>query len=163
MAALAVDESQPARGMHGSRHRIGGSGFQVMQCERFLSSDRTAIRTVQEAAVQISNWTDFEKNTLRGFFDLTLPSGMIIRGCTLHSKGAERWIGLPAEKFTDEEGRVGWKAIIRFVDRTIADEFRDRVLQALDLHLRPLPAAKKPAETEVSSATRKTASMHPRQ
>ena len=36
-----------------------------------------------------------ERNTLRGFVDLRLPSGMIVKGCTVHVKGTPR-VGGPA-------------------------------------------------------------------
>jgi hypothetical protein len=91
--------------------------------------------------VQISEWTAVEKNTLRGFFDLTLSTGMVIKGCTLHEKNGSRWIGLPAQRFTDAQGVDCYKAIIYFTDRRAADRFRDSVLGLLDERLRSLPAA----------------------
>ncbi|MEA3159907.1 MAG: hypothetical protein QOD95_1455 [Gammaproteobacteria bacterium] len=41
-------------------------------------------------AILIKNWKPFEKNTLRGFLDLLLPSGLILRGCTFHMKDGAR-------------------------------------------------------------------------
>jgi hypothetical protein len=41
----------------------------------------------------------FVKNTLQTFFTATTPSGLVIRGCSLHVKNGARWIGMPAQKF----------------------------------------------------------------
>ena len=46
-------------------------------------------------AFRASDWRGLERNTLRGFFRLTLPSGIQINDCTFHEKGESRWIGLP--------------------------------------------------------------------
>jgi hypothetical protein len=41
------------------------------------------------------------KNTLRGFFTVAFPSGLIIRDCMLHEKNGKRWVSLPAREYTD--------------------------------------------------------------
>jgi hypothetical protein len=81
----------------------------------------------------VSNWKSFEKNTLRGFFSVTLPSGLTIHNCSLHVKGPSRWVGLPSTKFTKKDGSVSYSAVVEIVDRERADEFRDAVIAALDL------------------------------
>jgi hypothetical protein len=42
------------------------------------------------------NFKPFEKNTLRGFFDLELASGLILRGCSLHKKTGGSGLACPA-------------------------------------------------------------------
>jgi DNA-binding cell septation regulator SpoVG len=80
----------------------------------------------------VSNWKSFEKGMLRGFFRLTLPSGLIINDCMLHAKGAARWIGLPAQRSTGKDGKDCFKPVLEFTDRTVADKLRDQVLKPLD-------------------------------
>jgi hypothetical protein len=41
----------------------------------------------------VSDWKAFEKGTFRGFFKLTLPSGLIVNDVTVHGKNGARWIG----------------------------------------------------------------------
>jgi hypothetical protein len=48
-------------------------------------------------AFAISNWKGFEKGALRGFFDVELPSGMILRSCSLFEKDSRRWLGMPSK------------------------------------------------------------------
>ena len=81
----------------------------------------------------VSNWKPFEKNALRGFFTLTLPSGLVIHNCSLFQKGEGRWIGMPSNKFTTKEGTTSYTPIVEFVSREVADKFRDQALEALDL------------------------------
>jgi hypothetical protein len=77
-------------------------------------------------------WKKVDKNTLRGFFSVALPSGMIIHKCSLHEKKGQRWIGLPFEKYTKQDGTAGYSALIEFDSTQIADNFRKQVLLALE-------------------------------
>jgi hypothetical protein len=71
-----------------------------------------------------------EKNTLKGFFDLVLPSGMIVKGCTLHVTGLRAWVGLPGRPYTDASGAETWANIIDFRDRTTKERFQKIALDA---------------------------------
>lgn len=82
--------------------------------------------------ITISDFKAFEKNTLRGFFTATLEDGLIIHNLSLHEKNGGRWIGMPSEKFTDREGRAGYKKLVEFTDRAALDAFRDACLDAID-------------------------------
>jgi hypothetical protein len=77
---------------------------------------------------QILNFRAFEKNTLRGFFDLQLPSGIILRGCTFHVKGERRWIGFPAKPVTKPDGTQSWVNIVDFVDNKTKYLLQDMAL-----------------------------------
>jgi hypothetical protein len=73
---------------------------------------------------RILGFKPFEKNTLRGFFDIELASGLILRGCTLHEKNGRRWDGLPAKPYTANDGGQTWAAIVDFRDRQTASRFQ---------------------------------------
>jgi hypothetical protein len=45
-------------------------------------------------------------------FDLQLPSGLVLRGCSLHVKNGHWWIGLPARAYTTADGSQSWAAIV---------------------------------------------------
>jgi hypothetical protein len=86
-----------------------------------------------EFRLEASNWRRFEKNTLQGFFDLTVhPLGLLIKGCTLHSKSGKRWIGFPGKSYTDKEGNTTWQNILEIADRSESDFFRDAALAEVD-------------------------------
>jgi thiosulfate reductase cytochrome b subunit len=95
------------------------------------ASNPILMPTPRAARAMASAWTPYEKNTLRGFFDLELPSGLIIHGCTLHVKGDSKWVGLPAQKVVRAGGEVGYVAILEFTNHATADRFRDLAIDAL--------------------------------
>jgi len=84
-----------------------------------------------------SNFREHVKNTLRGFFDIELPSGLTLKDCSLHEKGAQRWIGLPGKAQIDSEGRhasdpnTGRKLYVTVVE--IKDRGRRKRFQAAAL------------------------------
>ncbi len=84
--------------------------------------------TAQPAAAL--NAKKHEKNTLRGFFDLALPSGLIIKGCSLRVKGSRAWIGLPGRPYVDSSGAETWANIVDFRDKASKDRFQKVALEA---------------------------------
>lgn len=82
--------------------------------------------------MHISDWKPFQKNTLRGFFTLTLDSGLVIHKCSAHVKNGSRWIGLPAQRYTKKDGSTAYVNILEFTDRKIADNFSAQVLRLID-------------------------------
>jgi DNA-binding cell septation regulator SpoVG len=80
----------------------------------------------------VSNWKAFEKNTLRGFFSLTLPSGMIVHNCALHEKGSARWIGLPTRQYRKEDGAVAYSPVIDFAGTAERNRFQAAAMEALE-------------------------------
>jgi hypothetical protein len=88
--------------------------------------------------ITITNWQPRIKNTLRGFFSATLPSGMVLHRLMLHEKGETRWVGLPSREWTNDQGLKQFAKLIEFRDHATADRFRDAVLAALDRHLQSL-------------------------
>lgn len=96
---------------------------------------KPAVHNGVHREITISDWKPLSKNTLRGFFSATLPSGMVLHNLMLHQKGAIRWVGFPAREWTNNQGEKQYAKLIEFTDRGTADRFRDSVLDALDRHL----------------------------
>jgi DNA-binding cell septation regulator SpoVG len=84
--------------------------------------------------IQIRDWKPRNKNTLRGFCTVILPSGMIIHDVMLHEKGDRRWVQLPAREYTDAEGVKQFARFIEFENEATAGRFREQVIAALDRH-----------------------------
>jgi hypothetical protein len=57
-----------------------------------------------------------EKNSLRGFFDLRLPSGLVLRSCSLHLSHNRWWVGMPVQSYTNADGERSWSAVVDFAD-----------------------------------------------
>jgi hypothetical protein len=72
-----------------------------------------------------------EKNSLRGFFDLRLASGLVLRSCSLHLSHARWWVGTPATSYTNADGAQKWNAVVDFADARIRKRFQEIALAAL--------------------------------
>ena len=95
---------------------------------------------MSEKSVRVINWRKLEKGTLRGFFDVELPSGMVLKECSLHEKGDSRWVNAPSRKFEGKGGETKYQRLVDFSSRRIAERFRSDVLHALDALLQPANA-----------------------
>jgi hypothetical protein len=78
-----------------------------------------------------SEWREHTKNTLRGFFTLTLPSGIAIHGCQLHEKNGRRWVGLPARPY-QKDGKTEYARILEFNSAGTHAVFQEQALAAVD-------------------------------
>jgi DNA-binding cell septation regulator SpoVG len=87
--------------------------------------------TPRAARAVASNWKSYTKGTLRGFFTLELSSGLVIHNLSLHVKADSRWVGMPATKYTKDDGTVSYTPILEFTSRGAADRFRDLAIEAL--------------------------------
>jgi hypothetical protein len=84
--------------------------------------------------ISILAWRGCTKNTLLGFLDVRLASGLVIRRITVHEKGGRRWIGLPARPY-ETSGSTSWIAVVEIPERETRERFERLVLEALDGHL----------------------------
>lgn len=94
--------------------------------------------------MKVLKFRKFERNTLKGFAEIELPSGMIVKDITWHERDGKEWIGLPARKYEKEDGSVGWSNQVDFVDKDRYWNFVNAVLAALKAHVRqevPPPAS----------------------
>jgi hypothetical protein len=78
--------------------------------------------------VTVSNAKRLRKNSLLGFFDLEMPSGLIVRGAMLFEKNGRRWVGFPSKEWTKPDGGKGYSPLLEFASRDISDKFQAAVL-----------------------------------
>jgi hypothetical protein len=79
----------------------------------------------------VSNWRAQEKNTLRTFLTLTLPSGLVLHNCSLHSQDGQQWIGLPARPYHAIDGSVRYAPIVEFASKETHVRFQSAALLAV--------------------------------
>lgn len=84
--------------------------------------------------IKVTAWRPFQKNTLQGFVEFTLPSGLIIRDCCLHERDAKRWISLPGRPY-EKNGQTEYVAFLDFTSRERRNEFQSAALEAIDDYL----------------------------
>lgn len=78
------------------------------------------------------DWKAFEKNTLRGFCTIVLPSGLRIKECTVHEKNGSRWLGLPGKPWTKNDGTTSYISILDFANDEARTRFQRLALAAVD-------------------------------
>ena len=86
------------------------------------------------STIEIDDWKPLIKGALRGFFSVTLPSGLILRQCAVFEKDGRRFVNGPSQSFTNG-GKTTYKPLVEFVDKPTRDKFNTAVLAALDEHL----------------------------
>lgn len=84
-----------------------------------------------EIPFAVSDWKPMVKGALRGFFNLELPSGMVIHNCMLMEKAGTQWVNLPSKEFTKRDGSRGWVPILEIPDRSRRDWFNQQCIRAL--------------------------------
>ena len=79
------------------------------------------------------------RNTLLGFVDIELASGLILRGCTVHKKRSHAWVGLPARPFKSANGKF-WLPCVDFANTAARARFQTIALAAAAEHFPELAA-----------------------
>lgn len=74
--------------------------------------------------LRISNFRLCRKNTLHAFFDVTMPSSMVICGCSLHENSGKWWVGLPGRNYKTPDGKETWAKVVSFSDRPASERFQ---------------------------------------
>jgi hypothetical protein len=72
-----------------------------------------------------------ERNTLKGFVDLRLASGLVLRGCSVHLSRGRWWVGMPARPFKSADGADAWSPVVDFADTRSRRRFQQVALAAL--------------------------------
>jgi hypothetical protein len=110
---------------------FGGQVKNPPLMQRTGSSDHlsNARLLAPEPAAKATNLRKFEKNTLRAFFDLTLASGLVLCGCTLHFR-EHWWVGFPARPYKDQAGNETWAKFVDFASKSARDRFQDIATEA---------------------------------
>jgi hypothetical protein len=87
------------------------------------------------------DWRPVERNTLRGFVTLVLPSSMGLRECSYHVQGSRRWVGLPGRPQLEPDGShrvdptTGKKAyvpVVEIYEKVARERFQRAALAAID-------------------------------
>lgn len=82
--------------------------------------------------MQIDNWkTNTGTSKRLGTFDLTLPSGMVLKQCSLVNGDNGHFIGLPQSAWVTASGEKKYTSVVEIPDREIRQKFTDAVLVAL--------------------------------
>jgi hypothetical protein len=86
-------------------------------------------------AIHVGNWRPCGKGTLVAFFDIYLPSGLILRHAMYHEQGSARWIQCASREWLDPRGVRQFAPLIEFATRDCSERFKTQVLSAVDAYL----------------------------
>jgi hypothetical protein len=87
------------------------------------------------------DWRPCDRNTLKGFARVKIPSwGLIIDGVAVHAKEGRSWAQLPARPQIDkdgniireDDGKVRYAKIMEFDDKRRSWDFSDAVIEAVE-------------------------------
>jgi len=81
--------------------------------------------------MKVLDFRPVDKNTLKGFFTLELPSGLLIHDMCLHEKNSKRWVSFPARPYTAKDGTEKWARIVDIPDRDRWGQFNRQALDAV--------------------------------
>ena len=87
----------------------------------------------------IEDFKPMERNTLRGFLRVWLPSGMVVHDMSLHVKDGKAWVSPPGRpmvgrdgtQIRDSAGKGQFNPTISFTDRATQDKFSEAIVAAV--------------------------------
>jgi hypothetical protein len=92
--------------------------------------------------IAASNFRGLERNTLRGFVDLTfLDTSLTVKDVAFHEQSGRQWVSLPARPVLDtktgmaerypDTGKIKYANILNFSRRDASDAFQREALAAI--------------------------------
>lgn len=100
--------------------------------------------TAQDSRIQVISFKPLAKRALLGFADLALPSGMVLRDCTVMQANGKTWVNAPSKPQLDNDGKqrvdqsTGKKMyapVVEFADKRARDRFNEQALAALQPYI----------------------------
>lgn len=93
--------------------------------------------------MKLLTWRECRRNTLLGFGDLQMDSGLIVKDVSFHAKDGSQWASPPGRPMLDADrnvirddtGKVAYSPSIDFADKRIRRQWSDAAVQALNRYL----------------------------
>jgi len=82
--------------------------------------------------MELLKFQKYEKNTLKGFVDVKLSNGIILKGFTYHVNGKSSWVNPPAKKYEDGDGKEQYERIVDFESKDIYRNFSKQVVRLIE-------------------------------
>jgi hypothetical protein len=92
------------------------------------------------SAIVVEEFKTLERNSLRGFCRVRMPSGMILHDVGIYEKDGKRWASPPSKPAIGrdgtafkKDGKPVYTPIVSFASKEVRDRFSDAVIEALQL------------------------------
>lgn len=83
--------------------------------------------------IQITRYKPMDKGPLKAFLDIYIePWGLEIRDCSLMETDSGKWVNMPSERYTKDDGSTGYKSYLFFNDPQTRERFQNAVKSAVD-------------------------------
>lgn len=106
--------------------------------------DSTTSSASSSLEIVVLDFKPFPKNTLVGFFNLSLPAvGLTLCECTFHRSEGKSWVGLPARSY-EVGGVKKWMRLVEATDKSAHFRFQAVAVKAIENYLANL---QKPVST----------------
>ena len=96
---------------------------------KFCKMENTA--SEKKGQLTIGDFRLDRKGSRCAFFDVTLPSGLIIKGMTLHECNSKWWVAFPSKEYLKPDLSIGHAAVIYYRDDDVKRRFQAVVLAAI--------------------------------
>jgi hypothetical protein len=104
--------------------------------EAELRAGERAVWGDRPTRMRVISFRPLVRNTLRGFIEIELPSGLRVREISIHESHGKRWAGLPARPVLTADGRHSvlngkkqYASLLEWKSRDLSDEFSRRIIQ----------------------------------
>jgi len=90
-------------------------------------------------SLTVANFKPVLSGAMIGFYDVTLPSGMVLYRCSAFAKGGRVWAAPPSKQVIARDGSVlrgpdgkaKYEQVVDFVDRRTRERWSEHVVAAL--------------------------------
>lgn len=90
--------------------------------------------------VSLLSWKPLRKNTLLGFASVRLGRSFAIEDVSVHHSNGKFWASLPSKPLIDssgvakknDQGKVQYAPVVKWLDRESADRFSQGVIAAIE-------------------------------
>jgi hypothetical protein len=98
--------------------------------------------TQTRPSLALIGWKPRVQNSLRGFADVKLSSGLIVHEVVVHTSSGRSWASLPSKPMIGRDGQVmrdpttgkiKYSPILEWSDRPTADRFSAAVIDLIEL------------------------------
>jgi hypothetical protein len=95
----------------------------------------------RSAQITVEAFKPINAGAMRGFCDVTLPSGMVLHRCSIFTKDGKSWASPPSKQVIGRDGTVQkaadgktrYEPTVSFVDRATQERWSAAVIEALRL------------------------------
>jgi hypothetical protein len=140
---VGVTRASETLGGDDSRNLITLAGSQFNDgstlCAAPVSRAQLLMSATTRARTEILAFAPRRQNTLAGFAEFRLPSGMILHDVGIHIAGTSAWASLPGKPMLDrndvvlrdDRGKIKYSNVIAFATKKMRDRFSEAIIEAV--------------------------------